>query len=245
LKYQIEEIKIDDIEEDAPYDIKEEGEKTELQSSISLELIRNTTDSPRWPTLGYIIEFSNEVSGGFLGGDIDFIKTELDFSYFIPGFKTKLGRQVLAFHAFYGSLKNIFNSDDEPSYEKYFLGGSDTVRGYGDRDIKFFKNVTYTDGTTGLESFGGKSEMYFNIEYRIPLVKDTISSVLFFDGGNLHLDSFSFPKDTWRYGFGLGFRITTPMGNLRLDWAKRLNETYPGAGDRGETEIHFNIGNMF
>ncbi|HPN32157.1 MAG TPA: outer membrane protein assembly factor BamA [bacterium] len=243
VKYQMESVKITEVDSTAPTDIIDEvggigGHKQELQSSITFELNRNTTDAVRWPTKGYIATLTNEISGGFMGGDVDYIKTELDASVFVPLFNTKLGRQVLAFHFAGGSVDNIFGDEDVPSYEKYFLGGSSTIRGYGERDIKYY-NIT--NG----ENYGGKTQLYYNLEYRIPLVKDTISSVIFYDGGNIDVSAWKMDMSGWRFGYGLGFRIDTPMGLLRLDWARRINETYPGKGDKGETEIHFNIGNMF
>jgi outer membrane protein insertion porin family len=239
VKYQVEKIKIYDIDPvNAPSDVITDGEKDEIQSSLTFDFVRNTTDHPRWPTQNYILKFTTEISGGFLGGDVDFFKNELSYSYFIPAFQTKLGRQVIALNGFYGTIDNIFNNQDIPAYEKYFLGGANTVRGYNERSIKFYN-------TQLSESYGAKSEAYFNAEYRIPLVKDTIGMVLFYDGGNIFKGSLSFDDKNWKYGYGFGFRIRTPMGDLRLDWGRRINETYEGAGDKGITEIHFNIGNMF
>jgi outer membrane protein assembly factor BamA len=172
-----------------------------------------------------------------MGGDVEFLKNELKFSYFIPMLQTELGRQVLAVNISGSTVDNIFSSKEVPSYEKYFLGGSNDVRGYGDRTIKFYD----ING----DNYGANSETYFNLEYRIPLVKDTISTVMFYDGGNIHKKPLSMSTENWRFGYGFGFRIRTPMGDLRLDWARRINETYPGANDKGQTEIHFNIGNMF
>jgi len=248
LKYQFEEVRIFDVDPvNAPTDIWNEvkdlpgNKKRELQSSFTIEYNRNTTDSPRWPTKGYIFNFTNEIAGGFVGGDVEYLKDEIDLSIFIPGFKTKLGQQVIALHGAAGTVDNIFSNKDVPSYTKYFLGGSNTVRGYSERSIKFVER----DSSWNIISYGGLSNMYFNLEYRIPLVKDTISNVIFFDGGNIFKTSASFSTIDWRYGYGFGFRITTPMGDLRLDWARRISDTYPGARDKGRTEIHFNIGNMF
>ena len=251
LKYQFEQVKIYNVllpDSGSTSDIWEEvkdlpgNQKKELQSSITLELNRNTTDSVKWPTNGYIINHTNEISGGIIGGDVDYWKSEIDASLFFPMVNTKLGRQVLALHCSAGSVKNIFSSGDVPSYEKYFLGGSTTIRGYSERSIKF---ISYSSTDTSTYTEGGKTHAYFNLEYRIPLVKDTISAVLFYDGGTLHRQPFRFQKDDWRFGYGFGFRISTPMGDLRLDWARRVNDTIPGSNDKGRTEIHFNIGNMF
>lgn len=247
FKYQYEHVKINNVNRSlAPIDIiqkvdEQGGEQSkEISSSIDIDYVRNTTDSPKFPTLGYIFDFSNTLSGGILGGDIDFYKPVMDYSYFIPTFRTKIGRHCIAFHIRGAVVKNIFSNKELPDYSRFYLGGASSIRGYSDNDIKLFDiyNSLYS-------SRGGETELYFNIEYRIPLVKDQIYMVAFYDGGNIDRDAFKMNFNEFKYGFGLGVRIDTPVGKIRLDYGYRLNNTNELSKDAGQSEIHFSIGPMF
>ena len=101
--------------------------------------------------------------------------------------------------------------DELPAFARYSLGGMNTLRGYNSR------------------SFEG-SHMYLgNFELRVP-VNSTLTLVGFYDIGNADtkLDWSNYHDD-----YGLGVRVKTPFGNLRLDYAKGddENRTYFGFGE--------------
>lgn len=255
VRYQYEHVKIDNIDTRiAPIDIIQKvdaggGQSKEVSSSMNISFIRNTTDNPRYPTKGYILNLLSEISGGILGGDIDYVKPTLDFSYFIPLFNTNAGRHCIAFRVRGSVVDNIFTDKPLPDYSRFYLGGANSIRGYPDGEIKFFEDWTGTIGDTEYTfanlSRGGESQLFFNLEYRIPLVENQIYLAAFLDGGNIHYDPMKMNFNEFRYGTGIGVRIDTPVGQIRLDYGYRFNDTtdrtYPGKN----SEIHFSIGPMF
>ncbi len=110
-----------------------------------------------------------------------------------------------------------FSSGSIPLSERYTLGGANSIRGYESGDFK------------GHEMFLG------NIELRFP-IDENISIVAFYDTG-MAWDK----KAGGKFDFsdlvdspGIGVRVKTPLGNIRVDVAK---------GD--ETQFHFGFGEMF
>ena len=101
--------------------------------------------------------------------------------------------------------------DELPSFARYSLGGISTLRGYNSR------------------SFEGTNFYLGNFELRIP-VNNYLSLVGFYDVGNAdkNLD-----WDNSHDDYGVGLRIKTPFGTLRLDYAKGEDEnrTYFGFGE--------------
>jgi outer membrane protein insertion porin family len=166
------------------------------------------------PTAGSFHTFSVEKSLQFYASSLDFVKYNVDFRQFFPTFE----KQTIATRLALGLIQSPQLSDDDLyARELYRVGGSSTVRGWND----------YTP-------FGiGNKMVVGSLEYRF-LFSDMFQMVLFADVGNATSGAFSLAD--MRMGKGLGFRIQTPLGPIRLDW---------GIGDEGDSYIHFNIGHAF
>jgi len=106
-----------------------------------------------------------------------------------------------------------YSSGDLPWTEQYFLGGSSTLRGYKD------------------DEFYGDEMVLGNVELRIP-IQENFSVVGFYDIG-MASDGSAFSDS--KNGYGIGVRVRTPIGNLRLDFA---------SGEY-ENRTHFSFGEMF
>ena len=102
-------------------------------------------------------------------------------------------------------------SDELPAFARYSLGGMNSLRGYNSR------------------SFEGSNFYLGNFELRVP-VANALSVVGFYDIGNADetMDWSNHHDD-----YGLGLRVKTPFGNLRVDYAKGEDEnrTYFGFGE--------------
>ena len=111
-----------------------------------------------------------------------------------------------------------------PFFEQYFVGGSENLRGY--RDDRFWGNNLFLG----------------SVEFRQPIARK-LKGVLFLDVGDAwggSYDNVSIPGFTQNgfqphVGVGVGVRINTPIGPLRLDY---------GIGDEGG-RTHFSIGPTF
>ncbi len=180
--------------------------------SLTLAFNRDTTDHPFNPRHGGIDMLSTEYAGDFLGGDYDFTKYNLELRRFFPGFK---GRQAWALRMKAGL--GYADSGEIPYSEKYKLGGSESLRGYESK------------------SFAGDNMLLFNLEYRFPF-NDNFSGVIFADAGNTWDDRDSIDLGDMFFGKGVGLRMSTPIGQLRLDY---------GWDEDGDGMPHFSIGNAF
>ena len=73
-----------------------------------------------------------------------------------------------------------------------------------------------------------------SIEYRFPVAK-RVQAAFFTDIGNAwNADGFDFIKDL-KFGYGLGIRVVTPFGPVRVDY---------GIGSQGG-RVHFSFGGQF
>lgn len=197
-------------------------------SSINAGITRDTRNDAFYPTDGSYFNYYLELAGGPLGGDNNYIKSVVDAAKYVllPWYHT------ISFHGQYGFVTG-YGGKTIPIYEKFFLGGMYSLRGFKTRSI------APTDPVTG-DVLGGSKELYGNAEYVFPLIKEAgVRGVFFFDVGNAY-DGGMFPNE-FRYSTGMGIRWYSPMGPLRLEWGKNLN---PKDGE-ASAKWEFSIGTVF
>ncbi|MFP4168422.1 MAG: outer membrane protein assembly factor BamA [Desulfonatronovibrionaceae bacterium] len=225
--YKLEKYTISDVDDDADKDIKDmEGDN--WASSAYTSVSRDTTNRRINPSKGTKNTLSLEYSGGLLGGDDNFIKTLYDTSYYRPLF----WETVFHWHAKLGYL--FKNADKEiPSFERFYLGGMNSVRGYpGDEIAPKYDNGDYK---------GGSKEFFTNFEYIFPLNQDMgILGVLFFDAGNTWDDDENPDLDLYK-SVGAGIRWYSPLGPLRMEYGIALDEL---DGDKPR-KFEFSVGQTF
>ena len=95
-----------------------------------------------------------------------------------------------------------------PIDERYFLGGSTTVRSFNEREL----------GTTASHGFptGGSAYSLVNAETDFPLWQN-LRGAVFFDAGSLSPKGSEIPTSNFRYATGAGVRYTLPVGMVRMD----------------------------
>jgi len=204
LYYSFENVEISDVNTDLtyynPYSYYYYSEGKRSISALSPTIYYSTVDSPIFPSRGTKYLFTYRYSGGFLGGDVDLHKTKLQFVKFIPITKHHtLGMQLVHEEIF------KFGNNEVPLYEKIFLGGERSIRGF---DIYRIGPRT-ASGTV----IGGSKALYLNLEYQIAL-NQQISFVFFYDVGNAY--DFGQPislKNVYS-SMGLEFKIFVPMLNV-------------------------------
>jgi len=153
----------------------------------------STVNNPYRPTSGHSFTATFEFTGGFLGGDINFYRPSGEFRYYKP---VNNGRNTLAIRAM-GSFIQSFTNLSVPFYERMFVGGDFDIRGFDFRTLTPISFITrtlpVTDPITSktmnkpyddIVYVGGDTQAIFNLEYRIPLIGQTVSLVPFLDTGN-------------------------------------------------------------
>jgi outer membrane protein insertion porin family len=229
LGYIYDWAKITNAQETAPDSIKElQGEN--VKSSITSMLSFDSRDNTFVPTTGSRHSVSYEFAG--LGGDIGFMKYIGKTSWYHPLF----WEFVLAPHA-EGGYVNKTKEKKLPDYEKFYMGGIGSMRGF-DRDDLAPKDA---DGN----SIGGDKYVQFNLDLTFPLLKEQgVFGSLFFDTGKVYGDEEKIELDPGdlRQSAGLGFRWMSPMGPIRLEYGWILD---PQDNDGASGKFEFSMASAF
>ena len=135
----------------------------------------------------------------------------------------------------------IRGSDATPVEERFYSGGSYSVRGWqrqllGPREISM-----PADSMESVVPTGGNSIIEGSFEFRNPIYKN-ISGALFLDYGNVWGDWNGFDLLDLHYAIGAGLRYNTLIGPIRVDFAWKLNRQ---EFDRRDYEFHVSIGQSF
>lgn len=229
FRYRYEVIDVYDLKDSADEFIKRSsGRRT--KGSLTTELDIDTRDRIVFNTTsGYKLDTFFEVAG--LGGELDYLKYVFDWRVF---FKTFFDC-ILAMHFNTGYINGFGSTSDVPFYEKFFLGGTDTVRGYDERILG--------PSDSGGFYIGGRFSWFTNIEYRIPVFPNFMLLVMFFDAGGLWEDVKYAKSDEIAASAGGGVRINIPKTYLVV----RLEYGY-GFHPRWFTpkgKVHFTFGWLF
>ena len=196
-------------------------------SSITAALRYDSRDQVFSPTKGQNHSFSIEYAG--LGGNIAFTKYLAETGWYIPLFWELTG----FLHAETGFVQE--NSGGElPDYERFYLGGMNSLRGFDWRDV----SPVDEDGN----EIGGDKFVQFNVEMLFPLLKDAgLMGVVFFDTGNAYNDDEAIDLGNMRESIGYGIRWYSPMGPIRLEYGHILD---PKEGE-GTGQWEFTMGTAF
>lgn len=185
-------------------------------SYVTFNLSRDTRNNLYTTSSGSENVIHTKYAGGILGGDSQFTKVDGYTSWFFPGFFF----DDTAFHLKLSAGQVWENEAGRlPDYEKFYLGGINSIRGFKTRSLA----VTVTDPETGTEYEVGGDIMWFtNLEYHFPLVKaGGLRGLVFYDAGNVYDTEWDFNEI--KQSVGLGVRWLSPMGPMRLEWGYVIN----------------------
>jgi outer membrane protein insertion porin family len=205
LSYIYDDAEISNVSSSAADVIKDQEGKL-VTSSISSTLRRDSRDHHFLTTRGSDNSLTVDYAGRFLGGDAGFIKGEFNSSWYFPLFWDCVG----FLHGKTGYI--IENGGEVPIYERFYLGGINSIRAFGSGE------VSPRDPETG-DRIGGNKMVLFNAEFLFPLIKEQgVRGVLFFDAGNAYDNGENIDLSDLKYAIGGGMRWYSPMGPLRLEW---------------------------
>ena len=184
---------------------------------------RDRRNNPLQPTSGSVLRLGTEQTIPIGSGSILFNRIRANFSQYFPIniIRFSDGPETLAFNIQAGTILG-----DLPPYEAFILGGSNSVRGFGDGEVG-----------------SGRSYFQATAEYRFPIFK-IVGGALFFDYGTTLGSDGAVPGRPSEvrelpgsgFGYGLGIRVQSPLGPIRVDYA---------INDDGGSEIQFGIGEKF
>lgn len=241
--YSFENVDIYDIDpkymytpDKKPGEYIEKG-KTNI-STFSADAAIDTRDNMWDPTRGWRNSLGVALAGGPIGGDLDlwYFNARSIFNHTVLNVGGNYPIVFVLSNKF-GSVQPYGRTKYVPPYEKFFLGGADTVRGYE------------RAGEIG-PVYGGDMYYVMNAELRFPIAREGRRNMaqfaFFFDMGNSwdHFDDIDFSlgpnEHQFKAGVGVGLRFTTPALPIRIDWGYGLNH----AKGQDKSHFYFNMSNM-
>ncbi len=204
---------------------------TQNVSQVSLMLSRDTRDSLIEPTEGYNLNFFAAVSPKIFGSTENFYRLEGKGSYYMSFFDKAIIAMV---GGKIGTVATFSRGGAVPIFERYFLGGSDSLRGFEYRTV----SPTYND-----ENIGGQTMLLMTAEVSHP-IWGPIRGAAFIDVGNAWRNSYTLAFNQINIGAGYGLRIRLPVINAPV----KLDLAYPilnNTDNSSKFRIHFNVGFTF
>lgn len=259
MNYQYEKSKISNFDDITPPAIRAE-KGTATTGLVSPNFYRNTLNNPMDPTAGSFQQLTLGFAG--LGGSTNYEKAELEARFFFPLYRSpRWGQFTLMTGGFFaygvgdidfteedhiGTQGEKILKSDMPLFDRYFPGGINSIRGFGERSLGPRERVTVlvdengeTQPKTYRRPIGGSEEIILNNEIIFPVVQQLkLNGVVFSDLGNAFTHEQGLDLNDLRYSVGAGLRWRSPFGPIRVELAHALNAKN---GEKTST-IHFAFG---
>ncbi|MFH1008227.1 MAG: outer membrane protein assembly factor BamA [Candidatus Latescibacterota bacterium] len=201
-------------------------EKTEVHlRSMKLSFLYDARDDLFNSTDGSYLEWSNELVGSFLGGTEHFFRSVGRLKRFYPLNPSTILATALE--------AGWVDREDLPLNERFYAGGPTSLRGFEDQRAGPLDQNRIP--------MGGSFKVVWNVlEIRRSLY-GMVGGVLFAEAGNVWSRSEDFSFRDLRPAVGLGLRVNTPIGLIRLDYGRNLDRR---PGEPG-SKLYFSMGQAF
>jgi outer membrane protein insertion porin family len=216
--YTISDTELSDIDEANVSSAILRSKDINLMSMPEIGLVRDTRDKSFSPTKGSRNSINVSYAGGPFGGDAEFTKVEGSSSWWFPMVWSTV------FHAKLAAGQAFENEDNKlPVYEKFFLGGMNSIRGFDSASI------SPIDPVTG-DKVGGDKMWYGTVSIIFPLFKDMgMDAEIFHDFGNVYGGDLPGEEEDWDFSdykktAGVGLMWASPLGPIRLAWGFNLDK---------------------
>ena len=214
----------------SPQLLQEQGWRSD--SSITLGMAYDTRDSVLLTRRGMHADFSAEFAGGPLLGQTNIYKFQADAQKYI----LLPYDMILTIAGATGVADYYDTSTEVPLFDRFFLGGSRSIRGFGNRDIGPIDDNN--------EPIGGDTMAYTNLELTFPIM-DRVRGAVWNDMGFLDARPFHY-ADAINEGdaaAGVGLRLNLPIGPLRLDYGLPYKDQ--GWNHNNTGKFSFDVGYQF
>jgi outer membrane protein insertion porin family len=201
--------------------LNEEGNT--LVSRVGASIAYDTRNSTLLPDAGQRTELSVDFAGGPLGGERSYYRAELKSAWYFRGF----GKGHVLELAGRTGVADGLGGDDVPFYDRYYLGGLYSLRGFRYRAI--------SPREAGFdEPIGGNTYWFGTAEYSIPIIQKEgaggVRFALFYDIGSVMADAYEYKFSNYSDNWGFGLRLNLPIGPLRLDYGIPINHDEHSSG---------------
>ena len=196
-----------------------------LKGALTYDSRNNVLD----PTKGFYFQAGAEFAATEIGSTIGYLRALGEGRHYLD----LPGKLILASRLSFGTIYMTQELDHPPIFKRFFVGGSNSVRGYQ------YQELGPVD--SGNNPIGGESALEGSLELRYPIWKD-LGGVVFVDFGQVSLTPFYVDFSDIRYTSGLGLRYKTPIGPVRIDAGYQLN---PQPNESQHYAVYFSIGQAF
>jgi len=205
--------------------------ETRVTSRIAPTYVHDSRDNFLNPSKGWRHVVGFELAG--LGG-AKFTKSSYEVTYYHPLW----GKLVGAAHGRVNYAEG-YGGEDVPGFERYFMGGPTSLRGFTIEDV----GPKDSDG----DPIGGNQSLLVNLELQYPFTK-SFRGFVFYDRGNVYGGGFNTSKTAkdfdlgeMRSSVGAGIRFISPFGPLGFAYGVKLDKQ---TGEEA-AEFHFSAGSAF
>ena len=209
--------------------VDEAGEDEDIiTNTVTTSLSYDSRDRAFAPTEGQDHRLVVELAG--FGGDIQFFKSILELGWYVP-----LAGALTGFIHAKGGYGREGDDGIWPDYERFFLGGINSLRGFDEDDLSPIDE-------NGNE-IGGDKFVQFNFEVIFPLLPDAgLNGVVFIDTGNVEAEDARLDLGDLRTSTGFELRWNSPIGPIRLAYGYILD---PQPTDANRSQWEFSLGAAF
>lgn len=222
-------------------------------------LFYDSRDDRLFPTRGMYHGVRGEISDSVFGAQQNYLKARAFTRFY---WEPLWDNWVIRFNAELARIYSTRSGEATPITERYFLGGSQTVRGFDNFTLSPCETRARGNdpgGGTICDEIGGHKSLHFNLELEFPIVQSFgLRGVVFMDAGNAFglRDNLTMKPDfmvkradreaeygnVLRTSVGFGVRWRSPIGPLRFEWGLPLARL-PGV--ESPVRFEFGIGNVF
>lgn len=199
-----------------PMTILEDG-GNHLMARYGASLAYDTRNSVQLPNRGQRTELIGEFVGGPPSNE-EFYKLELKTAWYFKGFAEGHVLELAGRAGVAESLK----AGDVPFFERYYLGGLYSLRGFRYRSISP-REAPFD------EPIGGDSYWFGTAEYSVPII-ERLRAAVFYDIGNVNARPYDFHVSELNDNWGIGLRLNLPIGPLRLDYGVPIHHDKYNSG---------------
>ena len=237
ISYKIEQYQVKNADSAPQFIQDEEAQGKRLSSGAEYLLTFDTRNKSFGATRGNKTIVSPYVNGGIFGGDIDLYGLKLRTTHFTP----LIWDMVFVSRLQIESVDSYNDMNSIPIFDKLFLGGTYSLRGYDFRDIGPREINSLTGQITSNESIGGLTSAFASTELTFPLW-NKVRGALFYDWGIVNEESWDFNTDLFNDNVGIGLRLELPGFPLQLDYGWPINFNKEERGESGKPKFNFLMG---
>jgi len=205
------------------------------EAVLALGYSSDKRDSAIYPTSGYKYDINTEITLPLL--DMHYYQVNAKVIDYLP-----LTKEFVWGNKLNLGYAHSYGDDPYPFFQNYYVGGTNTVRGYKAASIG---KQYYDDTQDDFVSTGGTTKIVASTSMLFPLpggmFKDQVRLETFIDGGGVWEEDADIALDEMRFSAGLSVLWVSPFGPINVSFAKALNDD---AQDETES-FQFGMGTNF